>query len=320
MGNLADFADLDSGNFDHAYKERAHSMTQLTLDSQDLRAVLEPSLGGSIASLTWRGRDLFHPRRGETVLDGGMFCLVPFSNRIAGSTFAFDGIEVRLEPNHPTMPNEPVLHGFGWVSEWDIVSQSSAMAELCLDHEAGEWPWSFRAEQCISIFEDRVRFELSLTNLDRRPMPAGLGFHPYFPRNSATRYLGFHTGEWQTGSDGLPISLEVREDPTDWWSGLPVGARDVDTVYSGRSGDLLVEWEEQSYGVRIAPSDDLRSTTLYVPRGADFFCVEPVSHGTNAINRGNRAEMKVLAPREGWSTYLELIPYEGSLIDRTRSD
>src|SRR5207249_4729919 len=116
-------------------------------------------------------------------------------------------------------------------------------------------------------------------------MPAGLGFHPYFERSPATRYRGMHRGDWQNSPDCLPLSLTEFPTPRDWWNGEPVGTRTVDTVYTGRDGPLRIDWPERRMGLVMEPSDSLPFTVVYTPEDADFFCVEPVSHMTDAVNR-----------------------------------
>jgi aldose 1-epimerase len=130
-------------------------------------------------------------------------------------------------------------------------------------------------------------------------MPAGLGFHPYFPRTTTTCYIGMHRGAWQTGSDGLPQSLNDGPGVRDWWDGKPVGDIVADTVFTGRQGTLDVIWPERDLRMIISPSDNLDHTVVYTPENADYFCVEPVTHATNAINASDPdRRMRHLEPGE----------------------
>jgi aldose 1-epimerase len=131
-------------------------------------------------------------------------------------------------------------------------------------------------------------------------MPAGLGIHPYFPRTAGTRYRGMHRGEWTTGSDGLPLSLEDSDRARDWGNGRPVGSRIVDTLYSGREGALTIDLPESALRVTMQPSPNLPCTAVYVPDSSDFFCVEPVSHATNAVNSMVRGGDMVWLEPQDW--------------------
>ncbi|MGP2407980.1 aldose epimerase family protein, partial [Listeria monocytogenes] len=79
------------------------------------------------------------------------------------------------------------LHGWAWQRPWTVALVSSDRAVLTLEQAAGEWPWSWRAEQHFAVRPDGLRIELKLYNIDRRPMPAGVGLHPYFPATASTR-------------------------------------------------------------------------------------------------------------------------------------
>jgi aldose 1-epimerase len=251
----------------------------------DYRLVIDPARGGSVAAFTWRGQNLFRPTCGPSILDTGSFPLVPFSNRIAHGRFG----DVTLTPNLPGSDHPHPLHGFGWLSAWRVIADDS------IEHiyQGGEWPWAYRAVQKFTLNEDGVEMALTLTNLADAPMPAGLGFHPYFPRTPDAVYRGLHRGEWQNTPDCLPERLDEKEHAVDWWNGQPVGTRAVDTVYTGRSGNLEILWPSRQLALEIAPSGNLPFTVVYTPKDADFFCVEPVSHETDAINRGG---LPLLAP------------------------
>jgi aldose 1-epimerase len=116
-------------------------------------------------------------------------------------------------------------------------------------------------------------------------MPAGLGYHPYFPRTDHSYYRALHRGEWLNDDDCLPRLLDLHPEPRDWWDGRAVGTRAVDTVYTSREGPLVIGWPERDMEIEITPSTNLPFTVVYSPRGAEFFCVEPVSHIPDAVNR-----------------------------------
>lgn len=277
------------------------------LENRDLSICLDPEIGGSVRSAKWRGLDILRPQQGSSVLGSACFPLVPFSNRIAHSRFDWDGASVELLPNHPGDASSPVIHGFGWLKAWRVAETTGTSTELVYDHEAGCWPWHFTAAQSISLSGDGFELQLSLENRDKRPMPAGLGFHPYFPRSDQTVYRGLHAGEWQNDTGCIPAVLTEHQAAKDWWDGSPVGTRLVDTVYTKRAGPLKIEWPDRGFGIEITPSPSLPFTTIYVPEHEDFFCAEPVSHMTDAFNRDPaESGLRVLAPDEKWSVSMSL--------------
>lgn len=256
----------------------------LELAAADYRLAIDPARGGSILRFDWRGEPLMRPACGPSILDVACFPLVPFSNRIADGRFAADGVDVRLKPNFPGSSHPHPLHGFGWLSDWAV--RESAASSIMLEHsyEAAEWPWSYRARQCFILDETGLKVMLSLNNLSDAAMPAGLGLHPYFPRNAQTVYRGLHRGEWQNDAGCLPVRLDEHAEAVDWWHGTPVATRAVDTAYAHREGALTVSWPDRALELSIEPSANLAHTVVYSPPGADYFCAEPVSHATDAVN------------------------------------
>lgn len=271
---------------------------------------IEPEAGGSIARFDWRGEPIFRRRCGEGPLNSASFPLVPFSNRIAFGRFEVDGETFSLAPNFPGQDHPHTLHGFGWLGAWKVASADDASISLKYLHEADEWPWPFEAEQRLSLTPAGLRHDLSVRNLGVTPMPAGLGFHPYFPATPRARYVGFHNGEWQTSADGLPVRLQREREARDWWDGQPIAARDVDTAYVERSGPLEIFWPERGMALRIDPSPALRFTIVYAPAGVNFFCVEPVSHETDALNRkGRRTGLRWLEAGDTFAVYARYTPF-----------
>jgi aldose 1-epimerase len=269
----------------------------LALSAGDYGLTLAPERGGSILRFDWRGEPLMRPACGPSILDVACFPLVPFSNRIAHGRFAADGRTVTLSPNFPGSDHPHPLHGFGWLAEWTVATCGPRSATLLHDCVADEWPWPYVASESFALDEDGLTIRLSVTNLGASAMPGGLGFHPYFPRQAQTIYQGLHRGEWRNDGDCLPIALDEKAAPDDWWQGEPIATRAVDTAYTGRVGNLEIAWPERDLALTLAPSDNLTYTVVYMPAGEDHFCVEPVSHMTDAVNRpGEDAGLVMLAP------------------------
>ena len=279
----------------------------LKLAAGDYELTVAPAIGGSIRSFTWRGEALMRTAQGSSVLDAACFPLVPFSNRIAHGRFEWMGREVQLKPNFPGTDHPHPLHGFGWISEWDIIEAECDYALLEHRYPGGDWPWPYIARQSIRLGKKGLVLELSLTNLGEGNMPAGLGFHPYFPRDEQTQLHALHTGEWLNDADGLPVELRERNEPIDWWEEQPVSERTVDTVYCGRSGDIRVSWPSRGIALSIACDPSLSCTSVFVPELADWFCVEPVSHATNAVNStADNLGMVAIGPNESMICLVEM--------------
>lgn len=269
-------------------------MARLELSAGDYAVTIAPEAGGSLQSFTWRGEPLMRTAAGPGALDAACFPLVPFSNRVARGRFEWEGRAVELAPNFPGQDHPHPLHGFGWLTAWDVLETTQASAVLEHRYPGGEWPWPYLARQTVTVRENGLELSLTIENLSEWSMPAGLGFHPYFPCNDQTMLRARHRGEWQNSAHGLPVRLVEAGEAIDWWHGQPVGSRAVDTVYSDRQGDMVIEWPDRRLSLAIRCSKELDQTAIFVPE-ADWFCVEPVTHRTNALN-GEPDEIVALQP------------------------
>lgn len=273
----------------------------LTLGAGDYRIDIDPRRGGSVLQFDWNGMPLFRRDKGPSVLDAACFPLVPFSNRIAFGRFQAGKRTVTLAPNFPGTDHPHTLHGFGWLSQWKVMQADESSATLEHLYPGGEWPWPYRAEQRFVLSGEGLSMTLSIVNLGEEEMPTGLGFHPYFPCDADTVYHGLHRGEWQNSADCLPEQLDLRAEALDWWGGAAVTRRSVDTVYTNRVGPLRIDWPGRGLSLEMTPDAAFRHTVVYTPEDAGFFCVEPVTHSTDALNADGTPDIQWLLKDEVFS-------------------
>jgi aldose 1-epimerase len=253
----------------------------IALERGETRVVIEPSIGGSIARFTWRGRDVLRcaPENTRSPLDMACFPLVPFANRIAYGRFVWQGKTITLSSNFGDHPHP--LHGQGWQSVWRVISGNDAHAVLAFEHAAGEWPWLYDAQETFSLAEDSLTVALSLTNRGREPMPASLGFHPYFPRSNRTRLTASVEGMWQTDKTQIPTVLAAPI--LDFAKGVVLDTVPfVDNCFTGWHGPVRIA---QPDNLEIAVHADARFLQIFLPEEAHYFCTEPVTAMPDAVNR-----------------------------------
>lgn len=256
----------------------------MRIERGDWTLHLRPDLGGSITSLTWRGRDVLRPAPDDldSPLAASSFPLAPYANRIDGGAFAFEGGAVRLPATPGFAPH--ALHGVGWRVTWNVLRGHGGTVDLVLAAEAGpEWPWAWTASHRLTLSEDGLEMSLTIANEDAAPMPAGLGLHPYFAVEPATRLQLAAPRVWLTDAREIPERLAAAGDLIDWREGVAVAeAPFVDHAYAdwdGRAALLHDGWR-----VDLIASPNARWVQVYAPRGQGFVCVEPVTHRPNAHN------------------------------------
>ena len=164
----------------------------LQLASEHYEVGVAPETGGGLTHLRFEGVDVLRPapRGAKDPLQLACFPLVPFANRIAQGQFVWEGHTVTLSPNMKSEPHP--LHGDGWRESWTVAETSPDRIVLELRRPAGDWPWAYAVRQTINAGATGVGVELDLVNLSDAVMPAGLGFHPYFPGRSRARLSLIH--------------------------------------------------------------------------------------------------------------------------------
>ena len=287
-------------------------MASITLSAGNLRLQLNPSIGGSICGFEWieggSSRPILRKCNSESqnVLEASSFPLVPYVNRIRGGRFTFRGREVRLTPNMAGDPSP--LHGQGWLNAWKVEEATKRTVALAYDHHAGEWPWDYAARQEFALDERGFSATLACRNMSDKPMPCGLGFHPYFPCGSETRIDTSVTHVWTIDENVLPVEKVPARGSYGLCDRLVCG-QDLDNGFDGWGGEALMSDPRWPYEIRLS-SPEAGFFQLYSPPEGAIFVAEPVTHANAALNAPesdwSELGMRVLEPREAMQLDMRL--------------
>lgn len=286
---------------------------KIAMTSGDYALEVLPALGGALAGLSFQGVPLLRraPLRTDEPLSSAAFALVPYANRIAHGRFRCGARAVHLAPNAPGQRHP--LHGQGWRAPWRIEHLEAQQVTLVFEHAAGQWPWQYVARQRLSLDAHGLEVALSLHNRSAEPMPAGLGWHPYFRRSPRMRLRAALEQVWLTDAECLPTQLAPGAAFGDWAKGEELPAeRLIDHCYTGWQGLAELEWPEEPLCVRLRATAPLRWLHLYLPPGEAFVCLEPVSHMPDALNRPERPECTGVRLLEPGATFAATIRLSAS--------
>ena len=276
-------------------------MSTIELHAGDLRLALRSDLGGAIAGLWKGGLPVLRstdPAALATSRGSGGYVLAPYSNRLGYRRFRWQGQDYTTAPNYDDNPHS--LHGVAWQRPWTLASSSATEAELLYRHGGdADWPFAFELRQRLVLGPDSLELHLSLANRAPQVQPVGLGWHPYFARRPHSRLHVELTDRWESDASGLP----TRRVPQPGIDG-DVAHLAFDHCFEGWRG--AVRLRDEKLSLRLTSS--LPYLVVYTPQGQDFYCVEPVSHVSNAIHMSDPAAhgLRLLAPGASFDAWMKL--------------
>lgn len=290
-------------------------MSHLVLKNDVAKLVINPNMGGSIvqysAMINGKCRDIFRNSiQADSIHDSASFPLVPFSNRIKNGQFDWQSKQVKLPLNH--LPEKHVIHGHGWQKLWQVISHSSTEVTIEYKHKADAWPFSYLAKQSFKLIDTTLKMSMTVTNLSAEDMPAGLGFHPYFTR---TQKCNLHTEishMWAVDDECIPTKITNAPEAFKDKQGLIINDAVLDNALINFPHQASIYWPEWQTKADITTSNNCDFLVVYSPDKADFVCVEPVTHCTDAINMAAGGDkntgIKSLSPQEKMHIWMNISP------------
>lgn len=282
----------------------------LTLRHGRQRLQLIPGLGGSVAAwdllLGEHWQPLLRPWNGAATdaYTYACFPLVPWSNRISAGGFEQDGKSYPIRPNRAGEAYP--IHGDGWLQPWQAAQTGDGEITLTLESDKfGGNPYHYRAVQQFSMAEDTLTITLAVTHLGEDRLPYGLGLHPYFRRDAATRLQMQCGGLWLCGDDPLPVSHSQVLPPTfDYRQPAALEGPMIDHCFTGWDGRAMIDYPDQGFSLELATRERSGCLLMYRPPGLDYFCLEPITHPIDAFHMPERTGLRVL--NQGDSMTLDL--------------
>ncbi len=277
------------------------STTAFELHAGALRLALRPDLGGSVAGLWHRDTPILRsvePGALAGARQSACFPLLPYSNRLGFRRFRWKGRDHVTAPNFDDGPHS--VHGVGWLRPWEIVSSSAVEVVLRCRHEGdADWPFAFEARQYFTLTPQAMSVQMVFTNHADGSQPVGLGWHPYFPKRARSRLHIELSERWDADVNQLPIRKVVQP-------GIDsdIVHLDFDNCFEGWKGPARIR--DERFSLQLTSS--LRYLVVYTPQAKDYFCVEPVSHVSNAIHMADPLAhgLRSVAPGESIDAAMKL--------------
>jgi aldose 1-epimerase len=286
--------------------------------------------GGKTLDLLFADDSLLGP--GGRPTRGGIPILFPFPNRIRDARFQWGGRDWALPATDSNGRN--AIHGFACRRAWRVAGQGADQNKAWLTGEfasadapevRGLWPADYRLRVTYLLMDGALRLLAELTNPDDKPLPFGLGYHPYFrlPFSGAG------------SSDDSLVSVPARS----FWEldqSLPTGKRlavdagrdlnrprrlaelKLDDVLTDLPADAAPDPSgslersrlvSEGATLKLSCSPTFREMVVFTPPHRRAFCVEPYTCPTDAVNlqgRGVDAGWLTLPPGGQWAAVVDL--------------
>jgi aldose 1-epimerase len=262
-----------------------------------LRLAVRADLGGCIAGL-WHGQTpvlrSVEPATLAAARQSGCYPLVPYSNRIGHRRFRWLGQDHTTERNFDDNPHS--VHGVGWLRRWERVSSSATELAIRYRHMPdAHWPFPFEMTQHFALTPQQLGVRLVFTNTAGIAQPVGLGWHPYFPKRERSHLQIALTDRWESDATELPTRKVAQPGIAGDVAGLA-----FDNCFDGWTGPAHIR--DEKFALQLTSSAS--HLVVYTPATKAYFCVEPVSHVSNAIQMADPVAEGLVALPPGATTEL----------------
>lgn len=240
--------------------------------------------------------------------------LVPWPNRVAGATWTQAGETHTLEATESVRGN--AIHGLVRHAKWSVVSHEDSSVTLSVDVDgAPGWPFPFRTTISYELTDAGLTVTHTVANRGERPMPFGVGTHPYPRPGNADVDDCVLTLAARTV---LPVDLDtmipngapidVTGTDFDFRTGRPLRDIELDTAFGGcepgPDGLIRHSVRHGTTGVEVWAEPEFRWVQVFTPaefpgKGARAVAIEPMTCPPDALNSG--VDLTWLQPGGTWA-------------------
>jgi aldose 1-epimerase len=243
----------------------------------DWVAIMRPSHAGALEA----GRST----------DFSSYTLAPYSNRIRGGLFEFQGRKHQLRPN---WPDGQTIHGDVHGEAWKVTQPDPSILNCEINsNEISNlnFPFQYRVRCQYKLEGEKFLTTLEMTNTGSEAMPAGFGIHPYFqrriPGSSSDCQLEFDANGWYQASDPKdPIpDTAAGSIPSDknFSQARAINDQFIDGVYNGFAGTATLAWPGSGYQMKLE-ADPIFSHFVVFTAPDGTLALEPVTNATDGFN------------------------------------
>lgn len=200
--------------------------------------------------------------------------MAPWPGRLADGRLRWQGRTVQLPRNH----GRHAIHGAVFDARWDVLERTATAASLTTRFDAARWPFAGRVRQSYSL--DAAGLSVTAAIHADEPMPAALGWHPWFRREAADARVRLRADRVLETRGMIPTGVARPVSGRTDLRGAPLlGSRRLDHAYIGVAGPATIEWPDLTLRLEFGPP--LTVVTVYTP--PDAICIEPQTAQASAL-------------------------------------
>ncbi len=277
-------------------------------------------------------------RIGNKSFSFGGAILIPYANRITGPmTNNGRDITADIAGTHETLPanwggkkpgaRQYAMHGLILDSKIQNVSATKTTAQGTLDagNFGGRWPSDTKLQFKSTLDKGAFDLQVVVTNSGNKPLPLGVGWHPYFHILSGKREQvklhipGAKRAPANNYDEVLPLGTieNVSGTPFDFTAkgGRALGDLFMDDTFTDLTrtdGKVVAEVIDPAsgYGVRIiSDTPQVKAMQVYAPTGKQFVVVEPqfnLADPYSPVWKGKPTGMIMVKPGESVTYHARL--------------
>lgn len=284
--------------------------------SKSMEVKIAPTEGSNLFSFKMGEHDFIYydPQMPLADYVTGTPVLFPFPNRIEDAMWTWKGRTYLQKKNG--IPIQ--LHSLVYDEAWEYTEPKFGEEEVLFSTylNVGKnhpiyrgYPFEFRLELIYKLTSQSLLVTYRVENRDDKDMPFGFALHPYFTKLSGENgtfisvpalywyesrsdvdkaFLNKYMGSFQLTPNILPTGRLkcVYKDGKNLIYPVPVGSVNLDDVYTGflPGTNSYIDYTTLRLRLNILRSSDFTHAVIYTPQGKPYFCIEPQTCSTDAIN------------------------------------
>lgn len=259
---------------------------QVELEAGGARAVVDLEHGARLASLRVAGRELLlgPPDPPDGSIRWGCFVMAPWAGRLEDGRLSWRERTIQLPRTHGRHAIHGLVHGAAWRLDDVRGSAAEQVIEASVELAPLGWPFRGRVRQRISLAPGRLVLRAAVEADE--PMPAALGWHPWFLRGGSDPSVRLAADRVLETRAMIPTgsTVDVRG-AADLRRGPRLGRRRLDTAYVAARAPVTITWPDLALDLEFAPP--VSTVVVHTPPRA--FCVEPQTAWPNALGARHAA-------------------------------